>query len=38
MKIHDNGVDREATPQEIAAHEKLCEEAAEANAKLNEKK
>jgi len=26
MKIHDNGIDREATPQEVAAHEKLVKD------------
>lgn len=35
MKIYDNGIERDATAEEIAAHQALCEAAAEANAKLN---
>ena len=37
MRIHDNGIDRDATAEEIAAHEAGCEAAAEANEKLNDK-
>ena len=36
MKIVDNGIERDMTPEEIAAHELLCEQAAEANAKTQQ--
>lgn len=34
MKIHHNGIDREATPEEIKAHEQLCREAAAQSAAI----
>lgn len=37
MKVHDNGIDREATPQEIAEHEEFCRQAEASNQRLAER-
>ena len=36
MKINDNGNQRDMTPDELAAYELLCEQAAEANEKIQQ--